>query len=512
MGVITLASSYVQPVAAKETAPQSRAAEFRIRHHEPLNSFRFIEPGLTKKLRGAGQTLTWTVALQAFGKQFNLELTPNDQLLANLPTAQKTQLKRAMQIYKGTIAGKAGSWVRINRTGTRISGAFWDGQELYVIDSSDAVSKAIAGGQVVKTAGKAYPLIYKLSDTESDSTCAGDSKTKAFNNFKGLVTELQTRAKALPATRTLNIAIVTDAQFTKINSANPQAAVVARMNVVDGIYSTQVGVHINISEIRVLTDDGSLTATASEALLRQFSGFVSLPGFNNPGLAHLFTGRDIDGTTVGIAFMGGLCHKNYGVGLSQIGATGTAGALTVAHEMGHNFGAPHDSQGGCAGTPGTFIMNGILNGSNQFSACSLQYMTPVIARAACITSKVNTPTADVRPAFPVNPINATVSKNFIYRVEVRNGGTAAAQGGTAQISIPTGLTVSTVTTNIGTCTRIVGKVSCKLGTLAPSAVRTMTLNLKAGIKPAKLISTVLVGSSNDSNAANNIGKVGITVR
>ena len=492
------------------------ADDFRIMHHESLTNFNFGQPDTVQRPSAAAQaSATTLLTLEAYGQKFDIELESNDQLIDNLPKAQKSRVKQSMQIYKGRIPGIVGSWARINRHGGRISGAFWDGNELYLIDSSDEVGAAIDKGLTARASAQPYTLIYKLSETETTATCGVDPAAKPFNDYRGLVDELKAQATALPlATRKLDVAIVADAQFTQANSANPQAAVIARMNVVDGIYSDQVGVHLNISEIRALTNNGVLSSTNSGSLLDQLVRFTAPPGFNNPGLTHLFTGRNLDGSTIGVAYIGVLCRKDLGVGLSETGGTGTAGALTVAHEMGHNFGAPHDNQGGsaCASTPGTFIMNPFLNGSTQFSTCSLQQISAQVNRAACITPITTNPSADVRPVIPVNPINVNVASTFNYSVEVRNGGTGAAQNSTAKISIPTGLTFSTVTATLGQCTQAAGTVNCTLGNLAPNAASTITLSLRSGTAPANLVSNVQVGASNDSNTGNNSVNVTINVR
>jgi len=151
------------------------------------------------------------------------------------------------------------------------------------------------------------------------------------------------------------------------------------MNIVNGIFSEQVGVQFGITEIEVLNDNGNLTSSNASELLGQFRTFV---GNDNPGLAHLFTGRNIDGGTIGIAFINAIC-RNSGVGLTEAGGRGTFGALTAAHEFGHNFGAPHDNQTGsiCASTPNGFLMNPSLNGSDQFSQCSLSQIANTVANA-----------------------------------------------------------------------------------------------------------------------------------
>ena len=507
---------------AAENKSSAMAGDFRITRHEPLNNLVFEDaPAALAQKAAPGKpraTPTSDVSLlsfEAYGRRFNLELEPNDALFDNLPQVQKYRLKQSIKISKGRIPGIKGSWARISRSGDRISGAVWDGNELYLIDSSDEIGKALAWGQTARSAAKPYPLIYKVSDIESSATCAVDPNTKAFSNYRGLVKELTAQALALPqASRKLDVAIVADAQFTQANSANPQAAVVARMNVVDGIYSEQVGVYLNISEIRALTSNGGLSATDAGGLLDQFVTYAAAPGFNNPGLAHLFSGRDLNGSTVGIAYIGVLCRKDLGVGLSQTDGTGTAGALTVAHEMGHNFGAPHDNQSGsaCSSTPGNFIMNPFLNGSTQFSSCSLQQMSPNVNQAACVTSINTTPAADVRPVIPVNPVNVNVSSNFNYAVEIRNGGTGTAQSSTAKITIPSPLIVNSVSSSAGQCTQSAGAVNCTLGNLAPNTAGTVTISLRSGVAPAALTSQVQAGAANDGNTGNNTVNVAINVR
>lgn len=516
-GVALLSTTYMPSLLAQNADPTSQQRDFRILRHESLNDIRFIAQQAavaSGSSAAASQLAAITLPIKAFGKQFMLELQANDRLFENLPLAQKHRLKQSMQLYKGRIANVGGSWVRLSRANGRISGAFWDGKELYIIDNAEQIGKALVGSVAAKAAtSQNAPIIYRMSDTESKASCAITPKVGALNNFQGLVSELQTQAKAAQATRKLDVAIVTDAEFNQAN-ANPQAVVAARMNVVDGIFSEQVGVHINVSQISQLASDGAMTSTNPQILLDQFANYMQSPGANNPGLAHLFTGRDMDQNVVGIAYIGALCNKFYGVGASQVDATGVYGALTVAHEMGHNFGSPHDSQDGsaCASTADTFLMNPVLNGSSQFSQCSLQQMVPNVSAASCVINIISASKADVRPVLPATSINTVKSGRFVYKVEVKNAGTGIATKAAATILVPTALTINSALVNVGRCTRAVGKVTCSLGTVPAGVTRTITMTLKAGTKAAKLVSTAQVSASNDSNATNNIGKVVINVK
>ncbi|GJL54912.1 MAG: hypothetical protein NPIRA02_20440 [Nitrospirales bacterium] len=349
---------------------------------------------------------TWNWSFKAFGRTFDVVLESNNRLIDKLSNAEKERLIKANTLYRGTIQGIEHSWVRLTKMGKYWSGMFWDGQEVFIIDSMQAMASALS---VKPSSDSSTHGIYRLSDTRDlgVATCGlgtPGTPAKPMTDYSALLEELKgfVPAQAAGASFNLDMAIVSDPQFAQIQQNNfgtsADAAVLARLNVVDGIFSEQVGVQINLVEIRHLPQNGALTSSNPSTLLNQFGDFTSGSTFTHPGIAHLFTGRDLSGSTIGIAFLSSLCSSRFGVGVDQIRGGGTAGALVVAHELGHNFGAPHDNQGGsaCASTPGNFLMNPSINGSDQFSQCSLNQMQPVVDRAACITViDLSLPTVDI---------------------------------------------------------------------------------------------------------------------
>lgn len=487
--------------------PNQSSKDLKILYHEILDvQFQsasrggaVLPPNVAEQDEGAETTV---MSFDAFGQHFDLLLESNQNLIENLPQQQKEVLNKSLELFRGKLKNTENSWVRITREEGQISGMIWDGSEMFVIDHSQNVADALAKDAKMPSD---YPMIYRLSDTESDGrSCATDSSASPINDYKSLVDELQQNITSLPqASSQLDIAIVADAQFVN-NNANPDAAVVARMNVVDGIYSEQVGVRLNVTNIRALQNNGGLSSSNPGTLLDQFGNFSNSSGFNNPGLAHLFTGRDLSGGTIGIAYINSLCSDRFGVAVSQTSGAGTAGALTVAHEIGHNFGAPHDNQSGspCASTPGNFIMNPFLNGQDQFSQCSLTQMQPAIQNAVCVRPIDVTPVADVRVLLPENPITATVDQSFDFQVEVSNAGEATAINVAVSITIPQGLTVEASDVNGGNCSVITGSVDCELNEISSSDVKIINLALQSS-QTGNFVSTIQVSADNDENADNN---------
>jgi hypothetical protein len=241
-----------------------------------------------------------------------------------------------------------------------------------------------------------------------------------------------------------------------------------RMNVVDGIFSSQVGVTtIPTDFITFATDNDPFTSSEASSLLNQFAVYRnSTPLVRSRGLAHLLTGRPLNGNTIGIAFLGSLCQAHEGTGLSE-SSEFIDSALIIAHEVGHNFGAPHDGQAGspCATTPRNFIMSPELNGSSTFSACSLQQMQPRVQAAACIIAARN---RDLAVGTAASEIQAVVDQPFDYAVEVTSLGDFASANGVLNVQLPVTLQILSAAMPGVSCTTSVGSVRCELGEVAIS--------------------------------------------
>ena len=313
------------------------------------------------------------LTFRAFGQTFDLHLEDNDRLLQGLGETKSSEAKQDAWHARGQLSKVPNSWVRISRVGDDYFGAIWDGSSLYLIDPGWAIG------------APDVPLVVYRADAVRRPGVTDEVLAPPTVNRKAPPEPFKLALAGKAASQRLNVSIVTDAEFTSQNSSAPVAAVMARMNVVDGIYSEQVRVQLYVSHVEVLNNNGPLTSTAHSTLLDQFVNYYRDSSLAQPGLAHLFSGKNFNGSTVGVAYLGVLCSSFYGYGISEVRGSGSSGALIVAHEIGHNFDAPHDNAAECDDDPFRGIMNSSLNGSTQFSQCSLGFMAQEVSRSSCLT-------------------------------------------------------------------------------------------------------------------------------
>ncbi|MEM1090737.1 MAG: M12 family metallo-peptidase [Pseudomonadota bacterium] len=351
-------------------------------------------------VRSADDASLKDLTLRAYGREFSLVLSPNEGLLSSLSGEHRAKIHRADRFMKGRVAGIPGSWVRLNRISGRLSGGIFDGTELYLVDSARSFPEAMATG-----ASPDQTIVYRFADLELNTLIdhGGLTFQKKFErpvaDYRSFVQHLQgivaIKGAAMMA---LPVTIVSDVQFTDEHGSDTASVVAGRVNFVDGIYASQLGVGIQLLHHEILTNNDVLIETNAGDLLggRFNNNTLVQPGFrqfmrtgagsNIPfgGLAHLFTGRNLDGSTVGVAYLGVLCSRSFGYGVNEDRSSDTSSALIFAHELGHNFNSPHDGERACADESFRGIMNSRLNGSQQFSNCSIDEMAQELAQAGCL--------------------------------------------------------------------------------------------------------------------------------
>lgn len=154
----------------------------------------------------------------------------------------------------------------------------------------------------------------------------------------------------------VQIAIDADREYFVANGssiANTVADIESVMNGVDAIFINDVAITSQITQIRVWTaEPDPYTSTAAGTLLNEFRTWWNT---NEGGIvrdvAHLFTGKNLNGTTIGIAYLSAVCNLPSAYGLTQgkWSSNLVLRTATVTHELGHNWSAPHcNSDPACA--------------------------------------------------------------------------------------------------------------------------------------------------------------------
>ncbi len=170
------------------------------------------------------------------------------------------------------------------------------------------------------------------------------------------------------------IGIDADVEFYNSNGSsvnNTENDIENIMNAVEAIYDSQFGILYEITTIIVRTTESDpYSSTSSSTLLNQFQNhWNSSQGSVQRDVAHLFTGKNLSGSTIGIAYLNVICNIGSAYGLSQSKYTSNFNnrvALT-AHEIGHNWSANH-----CNGTSDCKIMCSSLGGCGAVTSFGTQ--------------------------------------------------------------------------------------------------------------------------------------------
>jgi len=179
------------------------------------------------------------------------------------------------------------------------------------------------------------------------------------------------------------------------------------LNQVEFIYNRDVQINYEVSTIVVRTNSSDpYTSSNPDTLLCEFRNtWNSAPEVSiQREIAHLFTGKNVDGTILGVGFIGVVCNQagNSCGGFGNLGYSfveSKAGGLSFnsrialsAHELGHNWGAFHcDGQGDC------HIMCASLGQCDGIGGANLKFGAP---EQADILDYRNSVTCDLVLASP----------------------------------------------------------------------------------------------------------------
>ena len=152
--------------------------------------------------------------------------------------------------------------------------------------------------------------------------------------------------------------------FSIFGSTNATLAEIELIiNILNDQYESEAGIRHTVSTAVIFTtaDDPYTDTTVPIDLLNEVRDYFQDEELGGD-VGHLFTGRDLDGSTIGISFSsgGGICRFQTGFGLSESVTPLSFMTDLVAHELGHNWNLRH-----CDCPDHT--MNARITGANDFN-------------------------------------------------------------------------------------------------------------------------------------------------
>lgn len=413
---------------------------------QPANTLRDFFVILAVLLCGS----TWAaerVTVTIFDAPYDVILEENNKLI---PQADRDS---TAVHYQGRLADYEDSWVRLSSIGGQWQGVVSFAGTTYLVGADSAISSEnVLPGSKQQAEFSQNPTI-KARQLASfpAQTCGHKDHLHSSNLEKQSATLSPTAhsATVLPeqvafgtlcdSSNIINgvcllaeLEMAFDQEFQQ-SFSDPQGQALALINIVEGFYRNDFNIAFDTLTLEMLTNDilspavinsdGELVTTASPDILedlsaKRLSGQLNFLQ-NNRSLFHFVTGREIEGTTAGIAFTGTLCD-DFAIGVSELLFNIPLTAVVVAHELGHNFGSGHDGEGAGASCPSSgFIMApSISSGFDEFSNCSINQIQSHISSINIPQLCFNFPADLSITASANNQDTAEANQTFILEYQI----------------------------------------------------------------------------------------------
>ncbi|MFN2511546.1 MAG: M12 family metallo-peptidase [Pyrinomonadaceae bacterium] len=299
--------------------------------------------------------LTGRLSLSTAEGTLELNLAPYDMLAPDyraqvtLDGGEVRSIERGpVRTYKGTVAGIKGAQARFTIDEDTLEGLIITPTGLIFVEPGKRYSTLASSKDF---------LVYNSADVidtnfgECGVTLAGKVGAEAAR-VKSLVPTSQAHDvetdELFSPPRVVDLATEADFEYFTFFGSNAVSArneIISIVNQVEGIYNTQFGLRFSIVFQNVwATSNDPYTTTDSDDALDQFkaewdANRVSVAR----DLAHMWTGRSFDGSTIGIAYRPGMdCPLGpFSYGMSERLSSSPGKFLLTAHEIGHNFNATH---------------------------------------------------------------------------------------------------------------------------------------------------------------------------
>ncbi|HXM36722.1 MAG TPA: M12 family metallo-peptidase, partial [Pyrinomonadaceae bacterium] len=329
------------------------------------------------------------------------------------------QLAAPVHTFRGKVRGMKGAEARFTIDDEKIEGVIITSDERYYVEPRRNYSEltdgplATGGGSAKLSSATDY-VFYKGSDVieGAEGVCGTTMDGKLKAEIGRLAPEAALKAnETFLATGNRQVELATEADFEYVNyfgsSAAANTEILNIMNQVDGLYQAEMGITFQIIYQHTwATSNDPYSTTVSDGILTEFTNYWNANITQPRDLAHMWTGKQMDGNIAGIAWMGTLCQYSatYAYGVSMRVTSGAKSSI-AAHEIGHNLGASHPDQQAppvvaCANT----VMNSTVGQAFDFCQFSRDEMNAYLAtNSGCLTIVSTPSTMQFNAAnYPVN--------------------------------------------------------------------------------------------------------------
>ncbi|HEX3558273.1 MAG TPA: zinc-dependent metalloprotease family protein, partial [Pyrinomonadaceae bacterium] len=302
--------------------------------------------------------------------------------------------------FKGTVRGMDDTQVRFVLDGQQVEGIIVTPAETFYVEPTSHLSKAASANDFVFYAGSS---VKKTTEGECATTLAQQvgSATTQFHNDAVQSSKGIGVGAAFAPEPVARLATEADFEFFQADSNSVDATngdIANLITQVDAIYEQQLGVKLNLVFQRVwTTSNDPYTLTAANNALDEFqqkynASFHAPDSPPSRDLVQMFTGKDLDGSTIGIAYISAVCFAPdfaFSIVQSKFTTVPSLAAERVglsAHEMGHNFGASHpDEESPVPPSCSPSIMNSSIQNTTNFCQFSRDQMTTLVAGSSCLS-------------------------------------------------------------------------------------------------------------------------------
>jgi hypothetical protein len=320
----------------------------------------------------------------------------------------------AADTYRGTVPGRPEVEARFTITRDRLEGIVVTPDEWYFVEPM---------GNYELEASPSDLVTYSAADVRPGSigTCGTSLVEKIGKAEQALGPKMMLSAASLKV-----VEVATEADYEYVSamggSDEANAAILEILNQVDGIYSSQLSLSLRVSyQHSWATFNDPYVATNASGMLTEFRSYWNQNlASQRYEIAHMWTGKDLDGSTVGIAFQGVVCGvRSYSYGISQRFVNAPGKYILTAHEIGHNFGASHTEdasppQAACSNT----IMNSYIGTAANFCPYSRAEITTYASQhSSCMHDPAPNCSCDLNGDGRVDILDVQVMINRILNIQ-----------------------------------------------------------------------------------------------